>query len=87
MIRLSKRGLSSHGIYRQKGVAPKGDRYDRNFLVKDEKGKIQENRIRDFTYSSNNLESGSIGMNSGPASISPFIVFSNSIKLRLQIYE
>lgn len=56
-----------------KGVAPKGDRYNRDFLVKDEKGKkYKKTELGDFIYSSNNLEAGSIGMNSlGPASISP----------------
>ncbi len=56
-----------------KGVAPKGDRYDRSFLVKDEKGKkYKKTELGDFIYSSNNLETGSIGMNSfGRASISP----------------
>lgn len=56
-----------------KGVAPKGDRYNRDFLVKDEQGKkYKKTEMGDFIYSSNNLEAGSIGMNSfGPASISP----------------
>jgi len=56
-----------------KGVAPKGDRYNRDFLVKDNEGKkYKQTEYGDFIYSSNNLESGSIGLNSfGSASISP----------------
>ena len=56
-----------------KGVAPKGDRYNRGFLVKDSEGKkYKRTEYGDFIYSSNNLETGSIGFNSlGSASISP----------------
>lgn len=55
------------------GVAPKGDRYDRGALVKDAKSKkYKRTQLGDFIYSSNNLESGSIGQNNyGNASISP----------------
>lgn len=62
-----------------KGVAPKGERYDRGFLVKDDTGKkYKQTELGDFIYSSNNLESGSIGMNLfGKASISPvYSIFS-----------
>jgi type I restriction enzyme S subunit len=57
----------------RKGVSPKGDRYNRGFLVKDEEAKkYKRTEIGDFIYSSNNLESGSIGANNfGPACISP----------------
>ena len=56
-----------------KGVATKGDRYDRSFLVKKgEEKKYKQTEYGDFIYSSNNLETGSIGFNSfGSASISP----------------
>src|SRR5699024_10418988 len=56
-----------------KGVAPKGDRYDRAALVKDAKNKkYKRTKLGDFIYSSNNLETGSIGLNNyGNASISP----------------
>ena len=56
-----------------KGVAEKGDRYNREFLVNDEDGKkYKRTEYGDFIYSSNNLEVGSIGLNTyGNASISP----------------
>lgn len=56
-----------------KGVAPKGDRYNREFLVNDEfNKKYKQTEYGDFIYSSNNLTTGSIGLNNyGKASISP----------------
>ena len=56
-----------------KGVAPKGDRYNRDFLVTDsDNKKYKKTEFGDFIYSSNNLETGSIGLNRyGSASISP----------------
>lgn len=56
-----------------KGVAPKGERYNREFLVNDVTNKkYKKTEYGDFIYSSNNLETGSIGLNHyGPASISP----------------
>ena len=55
------------------GVAPKGERYDRSALVNDTAGKLyKKTEFGDFIYSSNNLETGSIGLNKyGKASISP----------------
>lgn len=55
------------------GVAPKGERYDRSALVNDTVGKLyKKTEFGDFIYSSNNLETGSIGLNKyGRASISP----------------
>lgn len=55
------------------GVTPKGEKYDRGALVKDAKSKkYKRTELGDFIYSSNNLESGSIGQNSlGKACISP----------------
>ena len=55
------------------GVAPKGERYDRSSLVNDTAGKLyKKTKFGDFIYSSNNLETGSIGLNKyGNASISP----------------
>lgn len=56
-----------------KGVTHKGERYNREFLVS--KGKVKkykQTEYGDFIYSSNNLESGSIGLNLyGSACISP----------------
>lgn len=56
-----------------KGVSPKGEKYDRSALVKDSVNKkYKRTELGDFIYSSNNLESGSIGFNSyGSACISP----------------
>ena len=55
------------------GIVPKGERYDRSALIKDSINKpYKRTMYGDFIYSSNNLESGSIGMNYyGNASISP----------------
>ena len=55
------------------GVTPKGERYDRSALVTDTKNKLyKKTEFGDFIYSSNNLETGSIGLNKyGKASISP----------------
>ncbi len=46
-----------------KGVADKGDRYDRSFLVKTDDKKYKRTEFNDFIYSSNNLDVGSIGLN------------------------
>lgn len=56
-----------------KGVAAKGEKYDRSALVKDASNKkYKRTELGDFIYSSNNLESGSIGLNRyGKACISP----------------
>ena len=55
------------------GVAPKGERYDRSALVRDTVNKLYKKTEKgDFIYSSNNLETGSIGLNKyGKACISP----------------
>ena len=57
----------------EKGVTPKGEKYDRSALVKDAANKkYKRTEFGDFIYSSNNLESGSIGFNTyGSACISP----------------
>ncbi|WP_416755271.1 restriction endonuclease subunit S [Mycoplasma sp. VS42A] len=57
----------------KKGIVDKGDKYDRESLVSDVKNKpYKKTFYGDFIYSSNNLESGSIGMNRyGNALISP----------------
>lgn len=63
------------------GVAPKGKRYNREFLVSDELNKnYKQTELGDFIYSSNNLETGSIGTNNyGRASISPvYSIFAPS---------
>ena len=55
------------------GVAPKGERYDRSALVTDTVNKLYKKTEKgDFIYSSNNLETGSIGLNKyGKVCISP----------------
>ena len=55
------------------GVAPKGERYDRSALVTDTVNKLYKKTEKgDFIYSSNNLETGSIGLNKyGKSCISP----------------
>ena len=65
------------------GVAPKGDRYDRSSLVSDTVNKLyKRTESGDFIYSSNNLETGSIGLNSyGKASISPVYSIFQTIAL------
>lgn len=65
------------------GVSPKGDRYDRSFLVKADNKKYKKTELGDFIYSSNNLETGSIGFNrTGNAVISPvYSIFSSKSEL------
>lgn len=55
------------------GIVPKGERYDRSSLISDAENKLyKRTEFGDFIYSSNNLTSGSIGLNKyGKASISP----------------
>jgi len=63
------------------GVVSKGEQYDRSFLVKEANKKYKKTILNDFIYSSNNLETGSIGFNKvGNAVISPVysIFYSNS---------
>lgn len=65
------------------GVAPKGERYNREFLVTDEANKnYKQTEFGDFIYSSNNLETGSIGLNRyGKASISPvYSIFAPTLE-------
>lgn len=45
------------------GVEPKGERYDRSYLVKNEDKLYKRIEYNDFIYSSNNLDVGSIGLN------------------------
>ncbi|SER35779.1 type I restriction enzyme, S subunit [Granulicatella balaenopterae] len=62
-----------------KGVTEKGERYDRSFLVTDNNNKkYKQTEYGDYIYSSNNLETGSVGLNLyGKAVISPvYSIFS-----------
>lgn len=45
------------------GVEPKGDRYDRSYLVKSDSKLYKRTEFGDFIYSSNNLDVGSMGLN------------------------
>jgi type I restriction enzyme S subunit len=68
------------------GVVPKGERYDRSFLVKSNEKEYKRTELNDFIYSSNNLDVGSIGLNNyGSAVISVvyeiFSVNSNAIPI------
>lgn len=56
-----------------KGIVEKGEKYDRSALINDTENKLYKKTQKgDFIYSSNNLETGSIGLNNfGKASISP----------------
>lgn len=68
------------------GVTPKGERYDRSFLVKNDEKEYKRTELNDFIYSSNNLDVGSIGLNNyGSAVISVvyeiFSVNSNAIPI------
>nr|WP_239450452.1 restriction endonuclease subunit S [Mammaliicoccus sciuri] len=45
------------------GIEPKGERYNREFLVKDKNKKYKKTEIHDLIYSSNNLDVGAIGLN------------------------
>lgn len=45
------------------GIEPKGDKYDRSFLVKSDEKLYKRTELNDFIYSSNNLDVGSIGLN------------------------
>lgn len=68
------------------GVTQKGERYDRSALVNDETGKkYKRTEFGDFIYSSNNLETGSIGLNKyGNACISPvYSIFKSTGKAEL----
>ena len=65
-----------------KGISPKGEKYDRSALVKDTTiKKYKRTELCDFIYSSNNLESGSIGLNKyGKACISPvYSIFESKV--------
>ena len=55
----------------EKGIVEKGSRYDRSFLVKSDDKEYKRTELWDFIYSSNNLDVGSIGLNTyGSAVIS-----------------
>ena len=51
------------------GIEPKGDRYNREFLVKNKNKKYKRTEFNDLIYSSNNLDVGAIGLNRYGASV------------------
>lgn len=75
------------------GIAEKGERYDRSALVNDVINKqYKRTYYGDFIYSSNNLETGSIGLNTyGADKLSDYVHhytgFSNIYNCRLDIPE
>lgn len=77
MIERNEQACESHeyplmSFVQSVGVMPKGERYDRSFLVRDNSKKYKKTEFGDFIYSSNNLDTGSIGLNkTGKAVISP----------------
>lgn len=69
------------------GVTPKSDRYNREFLVKEENKLYKRTLFGDFIYSSNNLTTGSIGLNTlGNASLSPVYSIFHTTKNASPIY-
>ena len=79
ILRFDSREFPLSSFIKNKGVVPKSSRYDRSFLVKSNSKKYKETRLGDFIYSSNNLDTGSIGLNNyGNAVISPvYSVFTS----------
>ena len=72
ILRFDSREFPLSSFIKNEGVVPKSSRYDRSFLVKSNSKKYKETRLGDFIYSSNNLDTGSIGLNNyGNAVISP----------------
>lgn len=51
------------------GIELKGDRYNREFLVKNKNKKYKRTEFNDLIYSSNNLDVGAIGLNRYGASV------------------
>ena len=79
ILRFDSREFPLSSFIKNEGVVPKSSRYDRSFLVKSNSKKYKETRLGDFIYSSNNLDTGSIGLNNyGNAVISPvYSVFTS----------
>ena len=79
ILRFDSKEFPLSSFIKNEGVVPKSSRYDRSFLVKSNSKKYKETRLGDFIYSSNNLDTGSIGLNNyGNAVISPvYSVFTS----------
>ena len=78
-----KDGTYTHGTLSKEGVAPKSERYDRDFLVKKEDKKYKVTHYNDICYNPANLKFGVICRNTyGDLIFSPIYVtfeISNSV--------
>lgn len=71
----SKDGTYTHGTLSKEGVAPKMERYDRDFLVKNEDKQYKVTRFNDICYNPANLKFGVICRNTyGDLIFSPIYV-------------
>ena len=78
-----KDGTYTHGTLSKEGVAPKTDRYDRDFLVKSEDKQYKVTHYNDICYNPANLKFGVICRNTyGDLIFSPiYITFEISSKV------
>lgn len=79
----SKDGTYTHGTLSKEGVAPKTERYDRDFLVKNENKQYKVTRFNDICYNPANLKFGVICRNTyGDLIFSPvYVTFEISNKV------
>ena len=71
----SKDGTYTHGTLSKEGVAPKTERYDRDFLVKNEDKQYKVTHLNDICYNPANLKFGVICRNTyGDLILSPIYV-------------
>lgn len=71
----SKDGTYTHGTLSKEGVAPKTERYDRDFLVKNEDKQYKVTHLNDICYNPANLKFGVICRNTyGDLIFSPIYV-------------
>ena len=79
----SKDGTYTHGTLSKEGVAPKTERYDRDFLVKNEDKQYKVTHFNDICYNPANLKFGVICRNTyGDLIFSPiYVTFEISIKV------
>ena len=70
-----KNGTYTHGTLSKEGVSPKTERYDRDFLVKNEYKQYKVTRLNDICYNPANLKFGVISRNTyGDLIFSPIYV-------------
>lgn len=79
----SKDGTYTHGTLSKEGVAPKTERYDRDFLVKNEDKQYKVTHFNDICYNPANMKFGVICRNTyGDLIFSPiYVTFEISIKV------